>query len=338
MLVRSAKKALQASLNCAAYLFGPQNAFFGSRHWASRDAKLWILMYHRILPKSDPRYALEEPGMLVEPETFKMHLEFIQRHFTVLPLREWIARQKAGEPLPAKSCAITFDDGWRDNYEYAFPILKQYNAPATLFAVSHMIGTRQMFWPNQIALLLKQPVESLRVLPWLAPHLAAIDKHTNEREAVAAIIDTLKAYPDDQIRDWLDTVTLEPNAASGLMTWDELREMEASGLVDIGSHTCHHYRLKEDLNPAIMQRELADSKSTLEAELAKPVSLFCYPNGDVCQLARESVPRHYQAAVTTRRGINTASKLNSFELLRIGVHEDRCSTRLSFASRIANWY
>lgn len=336
MPLRSAKKALRASLDRAAYLFGPHINRF--QNDASSDPKLWILMYHRILPKSDPRYALEEPGMLVQPDTFKMQLEFVQRHFTVLPLKNWIARRQAGETLPAKTCAITFDDGWKDNYEYAFPILRQYQTPATLFAVSHMIGTQQMFWPNQLATLLKQPLETLQTLPWLAPHLNAFNKHSDEKEAVAAIIDAFKSYPDDQIRDWLDNSGFEANSSGGLMSWDELREMEASGLVDIGSHTCHHYRLKQDLNPLILRRELEDSKSTLEKQLGKPVPLFCYPNGDVCDLALQSVPRHYQAAVTTRRGINTASKLSPYELLRIGVHEDRCSTRFAFASRIANWY
>ncbi|MEX1034286.1 MAG: polysaccharide deacetylase family protein, partial [Cellvibrionaceae bacterium] len=160
MPLRTAKLTLQASLDYAAYLFGTHKR-------TPKQPALWILMYHRILPKTDPRYAAEEPGMVVEPHTFEMHLEVLQRHFTLIPLGEWLSRRRNGQSLPPKSCALTFDDGWTDNYEYAFPILKRYKAPATLFAVSHMIGTNEMFWPNRLALLLRQPREYLTTLPWL---------------------------------------------------------------------------------------------------------------------------------------------------------------------------
>lgn len=333
MLYQRAKRTLRASIDHSSRWLGQHNG-------GGKKPKLWVLMYHRVLPKADPRYALEEPGMVVEPGTFRMHLEVLQRHFEFLPLQEWISRWHNGQTLPPKSCALTFDDGWLDNFEYAFPLLKEKGIPATVFAVSHMVGTSDTFWPNKIARLLKnEPVEVLSTLPWLQPHLGAL-KQPSQRDAVAAVVHALKQHPDDQIHRWLESAEPKQRTKTkpSLMNWDQLRTMEASGLVDIGSHTCRHYRLGDSLNPAVIKQEIEESKRKLQENLCNMAPLFCYPNGDVCNLALRSVPQHYTGAVTTRRGINSASKLNPYELLRIGVHEDRCKTTEQFYSRLANWY
>ncbi len=79
--------------------------------------------------------------MIVTPDSFRQQLRIIKQLFTVMPLSEWSRRQAEGKPLPQRACAITFDDGWRDNFEYALPILQQEQTPATVFAVAGMIGT-----------------------------------------------------------------------------------------------------------------------------------------------------------------------------------------------------
>ncbi|MEX1034285.1 MAG: polysaccharide deacetylase family protein, partial [Cellvibrionaceae bacterium] len=159
-----------------------------------------------------------------------------------------------------------------------------------------------------------------------------------DREAAAAIIQAMKAYPDNQIQEWLESTQTDQTAPSTLMSWEQLKEMSASGLVEVGSHTCHHFRLTQDLPAAVIQRELEESKSRLEAGLGKSISLFCYPNGDLCDLALQTIPLHYDAAVTTQRGINREPSINPYKLLRIGVHQDRCNTAVKFCSRLADWY
>lgn len=325
------KALIKGAIVQIASRLGPQRTHRG-------EPRLWVLMYHRVLPVSDPRFALEEPGMIVTPETFRQHLRQLKALFELMPLGEWIARRQAGKPLPPRACAVTFDDGWLDNHEYAFPILQEQQVPATLFAVADMIGTTRQFWPNRLARILD--VQDRSPAAPVLEALGTLDDGKPDREAMAAIINRCKQLSDDSLQDRLNEAErllgLPPAADRALMSWDQLRAMQDSGLVEIGSHTCNHYRLLPSLASATMQHEVVASKRKLEVELEKPVTLFCYPNGDASPASIELVRRHYAAAVTTQRGINDVSA-SPHELLRIGVHEDVSDTPARFEARLSGW-
>src|SRR5690606_9889814 len=106
---------LKASLKNLAVSAAAQ---LGPQRWPGRGPRLWVLMYHRILPLDDARARVEEPGMIVTPTTFAMHLRVLRRHFQFVQLADWLAAREQGQPLPARACAVTFDDGWRDNHEF----------------------------------------------------------------------------------------------------------------------------------------------------------------------------------------------------------------------------
>jgi peptidoglycan/xylan/chitin deacetylase (PgdA/CDA1 family) len=211
-----------------------------------------------------------------------------------------------------------------------------------VFAVANMVGTTRQFWPNRLARLLTTPglERGDPSFAWLQPLPGYAAAGALSTEAIAAVIDACKRFSDPQLAARLErmeaAVALPASTAPALMDWSQLQRMQESGLVDIGSHTRHHFRLGGDLPAQLLQDEIAGSRTQLEQMLGRPVKLFCYPNGDVSRPAAELVGRNYLAAVTTRRGINSATT-PAHALSRIGVHEHIGNTDRRFQARLSGW-
>jgi peptidoglycan/xylan/chitin deacetylase (PgdA/CDA1 family) len=276
--------------------------------------------------------------MIVEPETFQMHLQILKNEFTLISLNEWVQRKINNQSLPTKACAITFDDGWLDNYEYAYPILKKEQVPATLFAVSELIGTNQTFWPNRIQTLLQCPQEQLKQISWLSE---LISNNDINKELTASVIYSLKHRSDIELIELIslaeEKLDIKPSEKPVLMNLQQLQDLSNSGLVEIGSHTCQHVRLIQGLSPGIYEKEVVNSKKQLEEMIDKPVNLFCYPNGDYCDAAVQEVSKHYDAAVITQKGITQSNNSNIHTLPRFGVHQDTSRTKRQLLAKVANW-
>lgn len=96
-----------------------------------------IIMYHSVSPKQNPAIS----GLIVSPETFQRQMRFLKEcKYNILPLDELAALLKEKKRLPPRTIAITFDDGYKDNYTYAFPILRKYNIPVTMFIIINEVG------------------------------------------------------------------------------------------------------------------------------------------------------------------------------------------------------
>ena len=318
------------------------SALAGPQRWPLPQPRLWVLMYHRVLPRVEALAQREEPGMYVTPETFDLHLCTLVDGMTPVSLSDWVQRRADKQPLPHRAVAITFDDGWRDNYTHAWPVLKKYSVPATIFAVSGMIGTKRTFWPNRLMQLLSERNnigEWPSGLEWLTDVSPVKPEQLTTPEALSDLVQACKRFSDIEMYKRLDALPETTTAASPMRTmldWDEIREMQASGLVEIGSHTENHCRLLESLDAEIAGHEILASKRTLEDRLGGTVQSFCYPNGDVSALAARLVGENYRLAVTTQRGINGA-KQDPYRLKRIGLHEDVANTRTAFLARLSGW-
>src|SRR5436190_18184559 len=102
-----------------------------------------ILAYHKVSPDNHPFF---EP---VHPKRFEQQIRFLKKCFNVMPLGELVHRSQQGD-IPARAVAVTFDDGYEDNYGYAFPILKKYGVPATIFIATGMIETGNVLWHDRV--------------------------------------------------------------------------------------------------------------------------------------------------------------------------------------------
>ena len=307
-------------------------------------SSLVVLMYHRVLPRSHPEWRVEQPGMLLAPESLDLHLALLRDQFEMVHLDDWLEARAAGNPLPRRACAITFDDGWQDNYEYAFPLLQKHGTPATIFLVTDLVGGRYRFWPNRLGHALHRLDDIDALADWPA-ELASVVRAAIQAEDVswpldAAAVDRAvagckKGFNDSELHALIDEV----EAPSGelprdLLDWSEIAAMSNSGLIRFGSHTCRHTRLLQGLPDESIRHEVGHSRRVIEEHLNRPCTLFCYPNGNKTDRAEKIVKDHYQGAVLTESGWNSRA-VSPFRIRRVGLHEGIAATAPALLSRLA---
>ncbi|MEW6293388.1 MAG: polysaccharide deacetylase family protein [Pseudomonadota bacterium] len=271
--------------------------------WPSFRQALTILIFHRVLAVPDPL----RPG---EPDAagFDRFMNFIARHFAVLPLHEAAVRLRQGR-LPRRACCITFDDGYADNLTVALPILEKYRLPATVFIATGYLDGGRMFNDAVIDAIAMTSYTRLDLTEvGLGEHsIASLEER---RAAVAAILEQLKYRPPGQRRHDVarlhELADCAPLPCDIMLTSEQVRELSRRG-VDIGGHTINHPILAS-VEDDVARQEIAGGKQRLEAITGKPVSTFAYPNG---RPHRDYAVRHvdmvrelgFELAVSTAHGV-----------------------------------
>jgi len=307
-----------------------------------------ILTYHRVIPTKEKEISIQA-GMFVEPVTLDMHVRYLKKYFEVIPLSDLVLSHQVGSHESQKKpyCVITFDDGWYDFYKYAYPILKTHGIPATVFLPTDFIGTDRRFWTDRIGLLLDRLTEysnSRKSAPLFQNPLLSQIAHVSGTFEIRLekVISLLKPYRIETIEQILSELTAVVSEDSypmecAFLSWDEVLEMHASGLISFGSHTVSHPILTT-LTDQEVKNELEKSRDALISHKAVDSTFipFSYPNGNfsdrLCEMVREA---GYHLAVTTQYGWNH-QKANPYTLRRINIHQDMTSTEAMFASRIVN--
>jgi len=309
--------------------------------------KAGILMYHRVLPANGRPPGIE-PGMYVCEDTLERHVRFLKANFSIIALDRLLADGKIQTPTDSKPlCILTFDDGWADFFNYAFPVLKSHRVPATIFVPTDFIGTDKWFWTDRLGfLLLRQQKIGFRADPReQQSEDTAVNKILGSSgplaERLEAAISHLKAFPPEHIENILlnmaSVLHADPSPPGrAFLTWEEIREMAASGLVSFGSHTAGHSILTT-IGEDMVRQELLQSKRKLLAEkIVSPGFIpFCYPNGNfdpkIARLVRET---GYSLAVSTEYGWN-GGDADIYALNRIPIHNDMTASRSMFLCRMA---
>ena len=306
--------------------------------------RAFVLMYHRILPSAVNQPVYVQPGMFVKPETFERHMAYIKNNFEVLFLDDLVAKAMAGETI-GRHCALTFDDGWRDNYTAAIPILKKYQLPVTIFLSTGYIGATKTFWPEELCQYLEQidldllkddaAPDSWRYFTSLITSYKSLGRECFFDQSIA----TLKRFTASEREDVLNYLRNMLNVRPlprQMLNWDEARNMCQSGLVRFGAHTVNHELLDQVSLPRA-GTEIIDSRDEIERQLGSKVKIFAYPNGNHNPEIRQILAQNgFNAAVTTRKGL-IDHKLPLLEIPRIALHEDISATIPMFRSEIIRY-
>lgn len=281
-----------------------------------------VLSYHRIaLPGENSDLA----DSLIDayPADFEAQMHHLAAHYRVVSSHDLVRSIQEGFTLPRHAIVLTFDDGYRCFQEAAMPVLRRLGLPVTLFVSTHVAGTSgALFWWDELnrALLLtglpEIEVAGLGLLP-----LATREGRT---EAFSRIVPLFERMPEEAANKLLCTIVdrceVEPNHRRHLLDWDELRALEAEGVV-IGPHTRHHPILAQ-LSPARVLAETVGSWRDLRVRLERPLPLFCYPNGRAHAVNKTATDAVKAAGLlggfTTMPGLNVVGRTDPYRMFRIG--------------------
>jgi peptidoglycan/xylan/chitin deacetylase (PgdA/CDA1 family) len=224
-----------------------------------------ILMYHNF---SGPNGS--DPNTL-NVEGIRRQFTYLRRHFRVIPLLELVNQLASGrKKLDRNIVALTIDDGRRNCYEFLFPLLKEFELPATFFVVSSFIRGEDWIWTDKVIWLSEQPNPPEALLP-------------NQLDGVFRSLNRMRPAERNA---WIDAIaesmsvtipTIAP-AKYSPCSWSELREMADSGLMEIGSHTVTHPILSSVTDDESWD-ELTRSRAQIEEGTGRSAKSFCYPNG-----------------------------------------------------------
>ncbi len=301
-----------------------------------RGRSLVILSYHRVLP-SEERARCPFPDLVVTPEAFERHVALSRRHHECLPVREAIQRMQSSLPWRKPLVAFTFDDGYRDNFEHARPILSTYGLRASFFVISALVDSDRPPWHDGLAravLGLRQEPASLDgLLSGLSGD--AEMRPTDERvgsgdRSVGHVVARAKAASPraraamvDRAMSMAAACGRPANGIDAIMTRKQLTLLANEGH-EIGSHTQSHPILTQ-MSQGALAAELGGSRAELEKVVGQSIVSLAYPNGDhddrVVSAARKA---GYRCAVTTRSGLNPRGA-DPLRLRRVFVSQDRTS-------------
>ncbi len=287
------------------------------------SAKFVVLCYHRVGMEGIPFYSR------LAPEAFEAQMGYLRKRYRVVSLEQLCSELEDPEAT-GQAVAVTFDDGYRDVYTRAFPILQKYRIPATIFLTVGCIETGQAAWYDRVFLALQALTDEELSLELDGPRRFLLSSPAMRLSAATEIVSSLRRMPDQRRRQYCAALEKQvalpaDELADRMLTWEQVRQMHRAGIA-FGSHTMTHPVVSR-LAPAEAERELLESKRLLEEKLGSPVQDFAYPFGQPADCGTAATPLlarcGYRSAATTTWGIN-ARGADRYRLRRVQIGED-CS-------------
>jgi peptidoglycan/xylan/chitin deacetylase (PgdA/CDA1 family) len=282
---------------------------------AGAHARLPILYYHRVLPATDLLLPTEP-----DAATFDAHMRMVSSVFRVLPLDEAIERLRAGT-LPARSACITFDDGYRNNFEIACPILRKYGLVATFFVATGYLGSGRMFNDTVIEAVRRLPTGRID-LSWIGLGVRDIHDNASRAQLFAEFVNAVKYLPSDErllASRMLTSKAQDHLPVDIMMTIEQVQDLPRQGM-SVGGHTVDHPILV-NLPAQEARDQISENRDELATIIGTAPTLFAYPNGKpgidyAIEHVRMVEEAGYTAAFSTGWGVATRHS-DRFQLPRI---------------------
>jgi peptidoglycan/xylan/chitin deacetylase (PgdA/CDA1 family) len=280
-----------------------------------------ILCYHRIGRGGVPIYS----G--VRTSRFEEQMKYLHEHYRVLSLGEML-REMAEPWVNPPAVAVTFDDGYADLYTEAFPILRRYEIPATIYLTIGAIESGEVAWYDRVFVAFQVAPAMDFTLPLNPPRYVRLGTPQERLLAAVEFISLMKKLPARDRRaacEGLESTVALPASglANRMLTWEQIRTMQAAG-VSFGTHTMTHPVVSR-LNDGELLWELGESKRLLEERLQRRVLDFAFPFGKAEECGESALDclggLGYRSAVTTESGLNYPG-IAPFALRRVSFGEE----------------
>ncbi len=276
-----------------------------------------ILMGHRVTG--------DEEGFLggLDPWWFNEQVAYLARRYEPVSLADLVRCFELGADPPRNSVVLTFDDGFRDNFEHALPVLERHRFPATVFVVTGCLETGELPWPNRLGTLFQRTSATTLRHPLVGPHPVELNGADSRRRAHAEVMAALSRLPRPEREQCLaeigDRLGVEA-PRDRMLTWEQAREMRARG-VDFGAHTYSHPLLAR-VSEAEARWEMERSREDLRQHLGIDRPSFAFPGGSLSptlvDLARSL---GFRSVFQRRLGlrVNSPATTHQFALSRVGL-------------------
>jgi len=267
---------------------------------------LTLLMYHRILPMEECRsYPLA--SLVIPVDVFRCQLHWLYENCMVLPVEQALARLDSQESFKKPLVALTFDDGYVDNYELAASLLEEHGLRATFFITTGFVESQRPLWYDRAAdaWMRVAPKDRTALMDSLRPHTASNLSDLNGIQLWMAALKTADPKVRMEMVDMAESFVEGENSPDMYrpMTIAQVRELHDRGH-EIGSHTVTHPILPQ-LDNGSLKEELERSSACIREWTGGDIKGFCYPNGDFDQRVEHAVAEAgYGYACTMQTGFN----------------------------------
>lgn len=304
--------------------------------------RVLILSYHRVVADFAQEAKRSLYTLNIEQKTFRRHLEVLQETHDVVSLEEAMSVLDGTRQAARDVAVVTFDDGYRDVYTHAYPVMRDMRVPGVIYVPSSFVGTdRRLGHDRLFAALRRMKERSIGPMAvgvgnpgerWLIDAFeGGVDAHVALERLIARRPTPGLLKLADALEDRLGLATYKPPEGELPVTWEMLREMDAHGVIT-GAHSAEHTVLtNQRLEDA--RREIAQCKAVLEKGMKKPVRHFAYCNGYYSAgVAQALKAEGFVSGVTTEDMPNTPG-VDPFALKRKVLWEASSAGVLGFYSK-----